>query len=149
MDDQGKTIILTGCVLDGTAQKLANLNLIKRTQALELAKENKERFSAFALSAPAGIYIYGVEGELLYRNPKFWRLWVYQTTPPTPTSIILNMCTKENWKWSRMSSRLFSTKVTELCMSSASTGCGEALRVRRPRPGLDLCLSFSWTRMSR
>jgi len=71
MDDQGKTIILTGCVLDGTAQKLANLNLIKRTQALELAKENKERFSAFALSAPAGIYIYGVEGGLLYRNPKF------------------------------------------------------------------------------
>jgi len=71
MDDQGKTSILTGCILDGTAQKRANLNLIKRTQALELAKKTEERFSAFALSAPAGIFIYSVEKELSYRNSKF------------------------------------------------------------------------------
>lgn len=71
LNEQGKTTILTGCVLDGTAQKRANLHLIKRAQALELAKKTEERFSTFALSAPAGIYIFSPERKLLYRNSKF------------------------------------------------------------------------------
>lgn len=71
LDADGNAVSLTGYVLNITAQKSANLSLIKRAQAFEMASETEERFKAFANDAPAGIYMFNRERQLVYCNSTF------------------------------------------------------------------------------
>lgn len=74
LDTDGKPYAITGCNIDATAQKRSNLSLTKRTRVLEIAKDNEERFKAFAQESPAGIYIFNTQRQLVYSNPTFLRM---------------------------------------------------------------------------
>lgn len=61
-------------MISNTQAKLSTLNLRKRAEALELARDTEERFKAFAENAPAGVYIYDSEPKLSYCNHKYFEL---------------------------------------------------------------------------
>lgn len=63
-------------MISNTEAKLSTLNLRKRAEALELARDTEERFKAFAENAPAGVYIYDVlpSTRLSYCNHKYFEM---------------------------------------------------------------------------
>jgi len=63
-----------GVMISNTEAKLSTLNLRKRAEALELARDTEERFKAFAENAPAGVYIYDSQKRLSYCNFKYFEM---------------------------------------------------------------------------